>query len=345
MAMREYTLSICISTRNRCALLADTLSNIVTQMNADVELVVLDGDSSDETEEVVRRFIDLNPNILYKKEKKNSGIDVDYDKAVYYSSGKFCWLFSDDDILHQGAVEKILKVLKNEQHQLVIVNAEIWDKTLKKRFDLRLFEAHQDRVFCSGDNDLFFEASALALTFIGCVVINREIWLQRNKVAYFGTNFIHVGVIFQEPFSSSIMMLNEPLIMIRHGNASWTNKAFRVWAYSWPNLIWSFDGISLNSKNLISPKHSCVAFKKLIYFRALGAITGDAIADYNRLASSRIPAWKAQAVLMFTPVIANFVCGLYCVFFREQTKLQISDLAGSKFSNWLVRYLLRKITI
>jgi abequosyltransferase len=177
------------------------------------------------------------------------------------------------------------------------------------------------------------------------VVINREIWLQRNRAAYFGTNFIHAGVIFQAPFSGSIMMLKEPLITIRHGNASWTNKAFMVWGYKWPDLIWSFDHVSAAKRNLISPKDSGVSIKRLIYFRALGAITVDAIVEYNRVASSRLPAWKTQVVLMLTPAIANFVCGLYCLFFREKTKLQISDLAGSKFSNGLVRYLLRRSTI
>lgn len=306
---------------------------------------MVDGDSSDNTEEMVRGFVALNQNIRYEKEGINSGLDADYDKAVFYSSGKFCWLFTDDDLLCEGAIARILKAIKSEQYHLVIVNAEIWDKNLKSNFGIRLFEAQEDVVFPPGDGDRFFEASALALTFIGSVVINRKIWLQRNRIAYFGSNFIHVGVIFQAPFSSPILMLKEPLIRIRHGNASWTNKAFLVWAFKWPNLIWSFDGIAQASRNLISSKNSGPSFNKMVYFRALGAITADAVAEYDRVASRRLPVWKAWTVLSLTPGLANLVCGLYCLFFREKNKLQISDLASSKFSSGLVRYLFRRITI
>src|SRR5262249_57418214 len=37
------------------------------------------------------------------------------------------------------------------------------------------------------------------VSFIGCVVIKRDLWLNREKDRHIGSEFIHVGVIFQAP--------------------------------------------------------------------------------------------------------------------------------------------------
>ena len=75
------------------------------------------------------------------------------------------------------------------------------------------------------------------MSFIGCVVINRDLWLQREKKRYFGTEFIHVGVIFQAPLPGPALVIAEPYITIRFGNAQWTSRALEIWMFKWPNLI------------------------------------------------------------------------------------------------------------
>src|ERR1700759_2688178 len=96
-------LSFCIATRNRAAALRETLENITAQLcDVSAEIVVVDGNSTDDTEAVVTAAAARDQRIRYFRETSNAGFDADYDKAVTRASGKYCWLASDDDLLETG---------------------------------------------------------------------------------------------------------------------------------------------------------------------------------------------------------------------------------------------------
>ena len=92
-------LSVCIATLNRAPLLERMLDSIVSQAGEEVEVVVVDGASTDDTPRVVadvqRRF----PRLRCLRLAEKGGVDRDYDRTVELASGEYCWLLSDDDIL------------------------------------------------------------------------------------------------------------------------------------------------------------------------------------------------------------------------------------------------------
>jgi hypothetical protein len=90
------------------------------------------------------------------------------------------------------------------------------------------------------------------LSFIGAVVIRRSIWLGRERVLYFGTEFVHVGVIFQKPLPGSALIIAEPFITIRFGYGQWTSRSFEIWMFKWPKLVWSFKDISSEAKRRVA---------------------------------------------------------------------------------------------
>ena len=58
-------LAICIATLNRGAFIGETLESIIRQATDEVEIVVVDGASTDNTEEVVRGFQQRWPRLNY----------------------------------------------------------------------------------------------------------------------------------------------------------------------------------------------------------------------------------------------------------------------------------------
>ena len=86
--MNSPKLSLCIATYNREAFIGETLQAIVAQLPNDMELVIVDGASSDNTAEVVARFAQRHPQLRYYREAVNSGVDKDFDKAVCYARGE-----------------------------------------------------------------------------------------------------------------------------------------------------------------------------------------------------------------------------------------------------------------
>lgn len=101
-------LSICIPVHNFGAFLGATLASIVPQAGPDVEIVILDGGSTDDTPAVVARAQAGFPRITYLRRPEKGGIDRDMALAVAAARGDYCWIFSGDDLMRPGAVAQVL---------------------------------------------------------------------------------------------------------------------------------------------------------------------------------------------------------------------------------------------
>ncbi|MEA1085867.1 glycosyltransferase [Sphingomonas sp. CD22] len=267
-------LSICIATFKRADFIAETLESIVPQLSAEVELVVLDGASPDDTADVVARFTARSPYVRYIREDVNSGIDADFDKVVQHARGKHCWLFSDDDTIVPGAVATVLAELAASDPDLIVVDAEVRDKDLTTVFEPRRLRFSGRRTYRAADSDALLADLGDALSFIGCVIVRRSLWLTRERQRYYGTLFIHVGVLLQAPLACAVA-LGEPLVRIRIGNAMWTTRGFQIWMFLWPELIWSFPGFSAAAKARVVLREPWRQPQKLLVWRAYGVYTAD----------------------------------------------------------------------
>jgi glycosyltransferase involved in cell wall biosynthesis len=265
-------LSICIATYNRSKYISQTLDSIILNYNNQVEIVIVDGASTDNTEEVVLNYVNNYPNIFYYKLESKGGVDLDYDIAVEKSKGEMCWLFTDDDIMKDGIIEKVFQYFDNDTN-LIVVNAEVKDKDLENILTKSQLKIKNDLVKYDIDINELFVITAQYLSFIGGVIINRQLWLSRNRKMYFGTEFIHLGVIFQEKIPGKSVIISYPYITIRFGNAQWTERSFKIWMFSWPEFIWSFSLITENSKKEVVARYPWMSLKKLFIHRLNG--------DYN----------------------------------------------------------------
>jgi abequosyltransferase len=267
--MLKPLLSICIATYNRASYIGETLDSIIQQLDDDVELLILDGASTDNTEEVVRKFAEKESRIRYIRLSAKGGVDKDYDISVALARGEFCWLFTDDDLLKPGAVPAV-KAAINKGYDLVVVNAEVRNRELSAILQRQKIEGHENKVYAANEMESLFIDSLLYLSFIGALVIRRSLWLSRERESYFGTEFVHVGVIFQKPLPTSALIIAEPFVIIRFGNAQWTSRSFDIWMFNWPKLVWSFNDISDEAKQRVSLREPWRNFRNLIVQRSLG---------------------------------------------------------------------------
>jgi glycosyltransferase involved in cell wall biosynthesis len=262
-------LSVCITTRNRRAYIAETLENILGQCPPEVEVVVVDGASTDGTVAVIQEVAARHPQLRLITPETNSGLDADFDKAVQAARGTYCWLFSDDDLLVPGAIARVLEACQDDP-TVVIVDASVHDagfvRTYKAR---RLPERGPDRYGAEQTPELFGDCGE-HLTFIGAVIVRREFWLARERARYYGSEFIHCGVLFQAPIPGLVRVLREPLVKIRYGVGNWTSRAFDVWMYKWPRLVWSFDWIDASIRRRVFALRPWKNPKWLVSYRATG---------------------------------------------------------------------------
>ena len=328
-------LSICIATYNRGRFIAQTLDSIIGQLDARVELLVVDGASPDDTTEVVERYLSPDRPVRYFRESVNSGVDGDYDKAVGYARGAYCWLMTDDDLLEPGAVARVMAALAGEP-DLVVVNAQVRTADFSAVLMDRFLEFQQDREYADG-SETFFAEVANYLSFIGGVIVKRDLWLGRNRLDYYGTAFVHVGVLFQSPPIGRIEFIADPLIRIRYGNAMWTSRGFEIWMFKWPLLIWSLAGYSDAAKERVTTREPWKNLRKLIYSRAVGSYSMVEFRQHIAGTSTRAASCQAWLVARMPGSIANAISGIYCIFVNREARSSAYDLARSRYSTWVSR--------
>jgi abequosyltransferase len=334
--MSTPLLSICIATYNRARFIGETLDSIIGQLSTDVELLVLDGASPDDTATVVASRAVGHPGVRYVREQTNSGVDRDYDKAVVHARGRYCWLMTDDDLLLPGAVERIIAALADEP-QLLVVNAEVRSIDFAILLQDRLLAIDADRDYGPEDAQGFFEDVAAHLKFIGAVVVARDVWLQRVREPYFGTLFVHVGVIFQSPPIGRVRVLAGPVMVIRYGNAMWTPRGFDIWMYKWPELVWSFDGYSDASKACVSAREPWRKLAKLGVHRALGGFSPTEYIRHFDASTPLAARAKAWAVARLPARLANTIACVACLAMPRKARLNLYDLARGRHATVISR--------
>jgi abequosyltransferase len=336
-------LSICIATFKRGAYIAETLASIVEQLDEHVELVVVDGASPDNTAAVVAPYVSRHDRVRYFRESVNSGVDADYDKAVGYARGAYCWLMTDDDLMVPGAVSRVLSALTDEP-ELLVVNAQVLNADFSSVLTDRCLPFDADREY-RDDDEAFFADAANYLSFIGGVVVRRELWLQRARSPYYGTAFIHIGVLFQQRIVGRIKALSEPLIRIRYGNAMWTARGFEIWMFSWPRLIWGFDGYSDRAKARVYLREPWKKARRLLLARAVGSYSEN---EYRQWLIGRAHgpyAAQARLIASMPGTWANLISAVYALLFMPGNKILAYDLARSRYSTWVSRLAARRLRI
>ena len=328
--MKSPLLSICIATYNRAGFIGETLDSIIRQLTDEVEIVVVDGASTDTTRTVMERYAADCPGLRYIRLPEKGGVDQDFCKAVEYALGEYCWLFSDDDLFKPGAVQRVLDELRNG-HCLVIVNADVMDRDFSSLLHPSMLDTREDETYGPDDMEGLFRRIVPSISFIGSVVIRRETWLEREHDRYFGTEFIHVGVIFQEPLPGSSRIIGQPYVTIRYGNAQWTSRSFEVFMVKWPRIIWSLDRISAQAKRKRVKPEPWRRLKTLRFYRALGSYSRDMYEKIIAPSNASGP-WKlaALAISLLPQPAFNAYMLWYLKTFKKKKIMAIYDLSKSR---------------
>lgn len=115
-------LSLCISTYNRAGWLGVSLRNLVRLLpepSADVELLICDNASTDDTPAVVKPFLS-RPDLRYVRNPRNVGMLGNLRVTAHASRGAYVWILGDDDLLCEGVVERLLQILRTHRELALV---------------------------------------------------------------------------------------------------------------------------------------------------------------------------------------------------------------------------------
>ena len=124
----KQLVSIIIPTFNRGNLIKETLDSIINQSHANWECLVIDDGSTDNTEEILQKYINKDPRFQFYKRSHEliKGVSVCRNIGFKISKGEFINFVDSDDLMTPNHIEIHLKNFSNNNIECSVTNAKIF---------------------------------------------------------------------------------------------------------------------------------------------------------------------------------------------------------------------------
>ncbi len=120
--MKKNLLSIVIPAYNTGEYLRRTLEVLTSQSYSEYEIIIVDDNSTDDTANIVDKFLVNNINIKYIKNKRNCGPGISRNIGFSYAEGEFITFLDSDDWPDLFAYETAINAMLNNPEY----NVAIW---------------------------------------------------------------------------------------------------------------------------------------------------------------------------------------------------------------------------
>lgn len=104
--------SVYIPTRNRAEMLKRAIQSVLKQTYTNIEIIVSDDGSTDETSSVMKNYCHKHKNIKYLNSETSKGACHARNKAILAATGEFVTGLDDDDEFFPSRIETFVKAYK-----------------------------------------------------------------------------------------------------------------------------------------------------------------------------------------------------------------------------------------
>jgi len=99
------------------------LNSLVNQTLKDIEIIVVNDGSTDNSEKIIKKYLKKNKNIKYIK-KNNSGVSEARNIGLEQATGEYIGFLDSDDWLETNAYEKMYNKAKTEDFDIVVCDTQ-----------------------------------------------------------------------------------------------------------------------------------------------------------------------------------------------------------------------------
>lgn len=126
--------TVILTAYNQEKYIGDTLASVFDQTYPNLELIVIDNASTDDTLAVIQTFKNPSRNFSLVKNRKNSGLCAAFNYGLSIAKGKYVIDLSGDDVLMPDRIEKQVAAfeLLPENYAVIFSNAQYIDSAGKK---------------------------------------------------------------------------------------------------------------------------------------------------------------------------------------------------------------------
>lgn len=146
-------ISVVVVTYNSARTLKETLNSIYEQTYKDIELIISDDGSKDETLEISKEWINSYAARFSKTqliESENSGVALNCNRGIFAASGDYIQIIAGDDILLPEALAVKINYAKKHNLKAVFCKTEPFGSNPEKVENMKSFCERGYKIISSG---------------------------------------------------------------------------------------------------------------------------------------------------------------------------------------------------
>lgn len=237
-------LTICIPTYNRIQHLCASLDILISQVNekqSEVNILISDNASTDNTETIVKeRYLINSECIFYFKMPHNCGPENNFEFCVSQSNSEYVYLLGDDDLVSPFFVDTILSLLEKYKDvyffhfNYLIVNPKSLNTQLVNDID-------GDSLLHFFDNGISFLSSYFDKpSFMSSNVFRKSCWNNLdNTNAFDGYGWYYK--VLSRLIDKPCIAINIPLVVARTAGSSYSSKFLYLYVVCLSKVFLSLD--------------------------------------------------------------------------------------------------------
>ncbi len=116
--------SVIIPVYNTAKYLHESIGSIMNQTLRDIEIIIVNDCSTDNSEEIINEIALTDNRIAYHKLAQNQGQSVARNEALAHAHGKYIYFMDSDDLLDTEALEKCYKQCEKNDLQVLFFDGD-----------------------------------------------------------------------------------------------------------------------------------------------------------------------------------------------------------------------------
>ena len=182
-------LSIVIPSHNKAIFLKKAIRSILNddEFGRNINLIISDNSLNSDIRNLYKNEYSNNKYIKYFSSKKFNCLDSNVNRSIELATGKYAWVFGDDDILVTGILKKIVKFLKTKKPNLLVCNSKAFSE--EGIIESKRVPKNKNFLYGKNDNDKFLMEMGGYLTYVGAIIVNKKLWIENYKKTKIGSFF------------------------------------------------------------------------------------------------------------------------------------------------------------
>jgi glycosyltransferase involved in cell wall biosynthesis len=189
-------LTIAIPTFNRDGYLALNLSQLKAEFarvqSGEIEILVCDNHSEDNTQAVVAEAIAGGLPIRYVRNRSNNGSDANIAQCFTLARGEYVLIMGDDDLLLDRSLGRLLDLIRPRDVGVVSMRAYGYEVDFRAEFP----GARPGGTTVFQDSQLFIEKLGIFSTLLSANILAKHLLPAGIAERHVGTNLVHTYLVY-----------------------------------------------------------------------------------------------------------------------------------------------------